>query len=147
MFLTFTKRSLFVSLAATATILLLPTQQAAAQQAQSGALSLEEVIVTARRREESVQDIPISISAFTADEIELRGMLDVTDIAAAAPNVQMDSSAVTGGLTGAPTVFIRGIGQFDFVINTDPAVGIYIDGVYMARSMGSMMDLVDLERA
>jgi len=141
----FSTRSLFVSLAATTTMLLLPTQQAAAQQ--TGALSIEEVVVTARRREESVQDIPISISAYTADEMELRGMLDVTDIAAASPNVQMDSAAVTGGLTGAPTVFIRGIGQFDFVINTDPAVGIYIDGVYMARSMGSMMDLIDLERA
>lgn len=145
MFLKFMKRSLFVSLAATTAMLMLPTQQATAQQ--TGALSIEEVIVTARRREESIQDIPISVSAYTADEMELRGMLDVTDIAAATPNVLMDSAAVTGGLTGAPTVFIRGIGQFDFVINTDPAVGIYIDGVYMARSMGSMLDLIDLERA
>ena len=125
----------------------LPVHQAAAQEAGSGALTLEEVIVTARRREESLQDTPLSVSAFTSEEIDLRGHLDITDIASQTPNVNMDSAAATGGLSAAPTVFIRGIGQLDFVINTDPAVGIYVDGVYVARSLGSMLDLIDLERA
>lgn len=127
--------------------LTLPAEKASAQQAGQGALALEEVVVTARRREESLQDTPLAISAFTSDEMDLRGHLDITDIASAAPNVNMDSAAATGGLSAAPTVFIRGIGQLDFVINTDPAVGIYVDGVYVARSLGSMLDLIDLERA
>ncbi|MDG2087663.1 MAG: TonB-dependent receptor [Arenicellaceae bacterium] len=145
MFLKCMKKSLFLSLVITTMVLMLPAQQATAQQV--GALNLEEIIVTSRRREESLQDVPLSVNAFSADEMDLRGMLDITDIAAATPNVNMDSTSNTSGLTGSPTVFIRGIGQADFVINTDPAVGIYIDGVYMARSLGSMMDLVDLERA
>ena len=121
--------------------------QVNAQQATGGAFAIEEIVVTARRREESLQDTPIAVTAFTADEIDLRGALSVNDLAQATPNVMIESSSQTSGLTASPTIFMRGVGQSDFVINTDPAVGIYIDGVYVARSIGSMMDLVDLERA
>jgi iron complex outermembrane receptor protein len=124
-----------------------PVHQAAAQDAGANSLMLEEVVVTARRREESLMDTPVAVSAFTESDIDLRGLQNITDIADVTPNVNIDSAAGTSGLTAAPTVFIRGIGQADFVINTDPAVGIYVDGVYVARSIGSMMDLLDLERA
>lgn len=111
-----------------------------------GRYGIEEVIVSARKIEEGLQNAPIAISAFTSNEMENRGAQDVTDLAAAAPNVTLEMGGATSGIAAAPVTFIRGIGQSDFVINTDAAVGLYVDGVYMGRSLGSVMDLVDLER-
>lgn len=107
---------------------------------------IEEVLITSRKVEEGLQDAPIAISAFTGSEMENRGAMDVTDVASAAPNVTLEIGGATSGMSAAPVTFIRGIGQSDFVINTDAAVGLYVDGVYMGRSLGSVMDLVDLER-
>ena len=125
----------------------LPLGQAGAQGSAADAFAIEEVVVTARRREESLQDTPIAVTAYTEDEMDLRGHLNITDVSQATPNVNIEQAASVSGLSSAPTVFIRGVGQADFVINTDPAVGVYVDGVYIARSIGSMMDLLDLERA
>ena len=125
----------------------LPLGQAGAQGSGADAFAIEEIVVTARRREESLQDTPIAVTAYSEDEMDLRGHLNITDISQSTPNVNIEQAAATGGLSAAPTVFIRGVGQLDFVINTDPAVGVYVDGVYIARSIGSMMDLMDLERA
>ena len=110
-------------------------------------ITLEEVIVTARKVEESLQDAPVAVTALTGEELENRGAVDLTDIGAASPNVSFEAAASTGGLSSAPTVFIRGIGQSDFNITTDPAVGVYVDGVYLGRSLGSLVDLLDIERA
>jgi iron complex outermembrane receptor protein len=107
---------------------------------------LEEVVVTARRVEESLQETPVAVSVFNAEEfVELRGAQDMTDVSIA-PNVSITNSATPAGLNSAPQPFIRGLGQADFIIVTDPAVGIYLDGVYMARSVGSLMDFVDFDR-
>ena len=125
----------------------LPISQVSAQEAAADAFSIEEIVVTARRREESLQDTPIAVTAYSEDEMDLRGHLNITDISQATPNVNIEQAASVSGLTAAPTMFIRGVGQADFVINTDPAVGVYVDGVYIARSIGSMMDIMDLERA
>ena len=125
----------------------LPLGQAGAQGTAADSFAIEEVVVTARRREESLQDTPIAVTAYSEDEMDLRGHLSITDVSQATPNVNIEQSAAVSGLTAAPTVFIRGVGQSDFVINTDPDVGVYVDGVYIARSIGSMMDLLDLERA
>lgn len=125
----------------------LPLGQASAQGSSADAFAIEEIVVTARRREESLQDTPIAVTAYSEDEMDLRGHLNIADISQSTPNVNIEQAAATGGLSAAPTVFIRGVGQLDFVINTDPAVGVYVDGVYIARSIGSMMDLMDLERA
>ena len=108
--------------------------------------TLEELIVTARRVEEGLQDAAISVTAISALELENRGALDVIDVADVAPNVSLKSDGNTSGFAAAPRVSIRGVGQSDFVINTDPAVGIYADGVYLGRSLGSVLDLVDVER-
>ena len=120
-----------------------------AAQAQEGnsRFALEEVLITARKVEEGLQNAPLAVSALTAQEMENRGAVDVTDIAAAAPNVHFESGGATSGMSSTPTVFIRGIGQSDFNINNDPAVGVYIDGIYMGRMLGSMADLLDLERS
>lgn len=109
--------------------------------------AFEEVVVTARRVEEGLQSAPIAVSAFTAKDLQNRGAIDVTDVAAASPNVHFQTGGATSGMSAAPTVFIRGIGQSDFNVNNDPAVGMYIDGIYLGRMVGSLTDLMDLERA
>ncbi|WP_269716522.1 TonB-dependent receptor [Caulobacter sp. NIBR2454] len=107
---------------------------------------IEEIVVTARRREERLQDVPVSITAFTADAIERRNMVSLSQVQNFTPNITFATTAPVGGSTSSASVFIRGIGQNDFAITTDPGVGIYLDGVYIARSVGGVLDLVDLER-
>lgn len=109
-------------------------------------LEMQEIVVTARRREERLQDVPISITAFTADAIERHNMTNLSHVQNFTPNITFTAAAPVGGSTASASVFIRGIGQNDFAITTDPGVGIYLDGVYIARSVGGVLDLVDLER-
>ncbi len=108
--------------------------------------SMEVISVTARRQEENLKTTPIAVSAFTGEGLEVRGFQDVSDVAQVAPNVVFDGASPVSGNSAAPSVFIRGVGQLDFTINSDPGVGIYVDGVYMARSVGGIIDLLDLER-
>ena len=111
-------------------------------------LALEEIVVTARKQEENLQTAPIAISAFSGQELEdIRGVVNITDIGAAAPNVNLSSSAPIGGSSAAPSIFIRGIGQQDFNNTADPGVGIYVDGIFVSRGVGGLLDIVDLERA
>jgi len=110
----------------------------------SGAL-LEEVVVTARKREESLQDAPIAVSAFTGAALEFRGVTSIDKLDEFTPNLVLNKSPTNSGVTNA-AVFIRGIGQNDFVPVIDPGVGIYVDGVYLGRSVGGVLDLVDVER-
>lgn len=133
---------LAVTLAGTAGATL-PTLVMAAEQ---DPLAVEEVVVTARKREENLQETPIAITAVGGAQLEARGASDLTAIESLAPNVHFSASQPTSGLSGATAVFIRGIGQRDFTINIDPAVGVYFDGVYVGRSIGALMDLVDIER-
>ena len=108
--------------------------------------TIEEITVTARKVEEGLQEAPLAVTAMSGAELENRGALDVIDFADVAPNVSFKSNGVTSGFGAAPRVSIRGVGQSDFVINTDPAVGVYADGVYLGRSLGSVLDLIDVER-
>ncbi|MEQ8262755.1 TonB-dependent receptor [Pseudohaliea sp.] len=112
----------------------------------SGRFALEEVIVSARRREESMQDTPISMSAYGRDDIDNMVVGDIRDLAKFSPNVQLDAASAIGGSGSSSTIFIRGVGQTDFLITTDPGVGMYLDGVYIARSVGGVLDLLDVER-
>lgn len=106
----------------------------------------DEIIVTARRTSENLQKTPIAITAVTGEAMEKRGYQDVAQIASITPNVVFDGASPVSGNSSAPSVFIRGVGQLDFTINSDPGVGIYVDGVYMARSVGGIIDLLDVER-
>ncbi len=106
----------------------------------------EQIVVTARKREESLQAVPVAVTAFTEKTMEAQSMRDLNDIGDFTPNVDISMS---NGITGAPseaTVYIRGIGQIDTEMFTDPGVGIYVDGVYLARAQGGILDLLDLER-
>lgn len=107
---------------------------------------LEEVLITARRRSENIQNTPIAVSAFTHEKLQRYGFDELNDIAQSVPNLTFVPSPPISGNSSASAVFLRGIGQLDFTINVDPGVGIYVDGVYLARSVGSNLDLLDLER-
>lgn len=106
--------------------------------------TLEEIMVTARKFAESLQDSPVSVSAFTGEALEARAITNLEEVSRYTPNMVFFPNGIAGGSAGQP--FIRGVGQFDFVVTTDPGVGIYLDGVYLARSLGSLLDLVDIER-
>ncbi|MCP5181585.1 MAG: TonB-dependent receptor [Pseudomonadales bacterium] len=108
-------------------------------------LALEEVVVTARRKEESLQEVPVAVSVLTGDELLEQGGLKIDAIGKTIPNVHFEAAGGTSGVK-SPEIFIRGMGQSDFIPVEDPAVGIYIDGVYMARNIGSVFDLIDVER-
>ncbi len=104
------------------------------------------ITVTARKREESVETTPIAISAFTGETLEERGAANIADVAGFVPNLTISSNPSGGGSGSSSNIYLRGVGQADFLITTDPGVGIYIDGVYYARATATIMDLLDLER-
>ncbi|MDE0938306.1 MAG: TonB-dependent receptor plug domain-containing protein, partial [Mariniblastus sp.] len=110
-----------------------------------GANVLEEVIVTARKREESLQNVPTSVSVLSSEELDARGAASIDAVGQIAPNVHFENAQPTSGIK-SPTVYIRGMGQADFIIVEDPAVGIYLDGVFTGRMVGNAFDLVDVER-
>jgi iron complex outermembrane recepter protein len=104
---------------------------------------LEKVTVTARRREESLQDVPISVTAFTADTLSKNGVPDITAIAQSVPNTTLTASR---GTNSTLTSFIRGVGQQDPVAGFEAGVGIYLDDIYLARPQGAVADIYDVER-
>jgi iron complex outermembrane receptor protein len=115
---------------------------AAQDQAADG--GIETVIVTARYREESLQETPIAITAVTADEIQNHAFTDSYEIANMVPNASLRPSQAAFGDT--MTAYIRGIGQYDFDFAFEPGVAIYIDDVYHPFTLASQIDLLDLER-
>ena len=94
---------------------------------------IEEVIVTARKREESIQETPVAVSAFSGETLEFRGVTSIDKVATFTPNLVLSKSPTNGGVSSNAEVYIRGIGQNDFVPVIDPGVGIYADGVCDAR--------------
>ncbi len=128
-------------------LLMMPTAVAFAQESKSVTQgALEEVMVTARKREENLQDTPISIQAFTAAGLEMRNITDISQIGEFTPNMVFDRAAAIGGSNSSAIVYIRGIGQDAGIPTIDLGVGTYVDGVYLARSVGGVFDLVDVER-
>ncbi len=107
---------------------------------------LEEITVTARKREESVQDTPIAVSAFTGESLSARGIETIDNLDTITPNMDFRNINTNGGGGSNASVYIRGVGQTDFVPSADPGVGVYVDGVYIARSIGAVLDLVDVDR-
>jgi iron complex outermembrane recepter protein len=121
----------------------LTASAASAQDAPDRVTAVEEIIVTARRTEESLQRTPLSVSAFSAETLERIGAQDVTDLQGAVPNLNLVQGR---GSSDATNIYIRGIGQPDALQTFDPAVGVYVDDVYYSRIRGSQLDLLDLQR-
>lgn len=111
--------------------------------AQSGPV-LEEVLVTARKRVESMQETPISITAISGAMIEQTKMFNVADVAQRTPNMSIRAS--DNGVGSALQAYIRGVGQFDFALTVDPGVATYVDGIYLARTVGANIQLPDIEQ-
>lgn len=107
------------------------------------ASAIEEVIVTARRVEESLQDTPISVAAFSQSDLEQLGATEVGDIARYTPNLEMRKLP---GSQDNYSFAIRGISSAESALAIDPTVGVYVDGVYIARSTGLAFDIVDMQR-
>jgi iron complex outermembrane recepter protein len=105
--------------------------------------ALEEVVVTARKRTENLQDTPVSVSAFSARDLAQRDVSTLPDIADHTANLRR-SAGPQGGSSGH--FYIRGLGQLDFLASMDPGVGVYVDGVYLGRTTGATFDLLDVER-
>ena len=103
----------------------------------------DEVVVTARKRAEYSQSVPIPISALSEEQLEIRNIVELTDIEKLAPNLSIQASSVNSGVL---EVYMRGIGQANWAIPHDPKIGLYTDGVYAARPQGGLVDLYDLQR-
>ncbi len=118
---------------------------AIAQGAQVGpSSSIGEVVVTARKREESLIETPVAVTVFSADAIQAQSIANLSDIGNATPNVSFTTGNNDAGAAGSAVIFIRGIGQNDYANSTDPGVGTYIDGVYIGRAIGGLLDLPDV---
>lgn len=104
------------------------------------------IVVTARKREESLQETPISVTAFSGAGLEARGIQSTDRLAEITPNLTLQNNPSFSGASNSASIYIRGVGQQDFVPTVEPGVGVYVDGVYVARSVGAILDLVDFER-
>jgi iron complex outermembrane receptor protein len=112
-------------------------------EASGGTTKLDSVVVTARKREETLQDVPIAVTAFTADAMEKLNVEDIGDLDAQVPNLTIYAAR---GSSSTVTAYIRGIGQSDPLWGVDPGVGIYLDDVYIARPQGALLDVFDVDR-
>jgi len=110
---------------------------------QEAASQVEDIIVTARRTEESAQKTPLALTAFSGETLERTGAQQVTDLQGAVPNLNLVQGR---GSSNSTNIYIRGVGQPDALQTFDPAVGVYVDDVYYSRIRGTQFDLLDLER-
>jgi iron complex outermembrane receptor protein len=117
--------------------------QEADQPAATNDVSTGEIVVTARRREERLVDVPIAVTSFSGEQLAKSGALDITDIAQSTPNVTLE---VSRGTNSTLSAFIRGIGQQDPVSGFEQGVGIYLDDVYLNRPQAAVLDIYDVER-
>jgi iron complex outermembrane receptor protein len=106
----------------------------------------ESVMVTARRREENLQEVPLSVSVLSGETLRELGVRDLRGVAFATPNMEFSYAGNGSGGGNFAQIFLRGVGQPDFIITKDPGVGVYVDNVYFARAPGSVLELLDVER-
>jgi iron complex outermembrane receptor protein len=105
--------------------------------------SLQEVVVTARRRAEDLQDVPLTVTAVTAQAIEQQDVTNVQDLGSFVPNMKISQDRATSSTIN---IYIRGVGQSDPLWGFEPGVGVYIDDVYMARPQAALLDVIDVDR-
>lgn len=115
---------------------------AAPSLAQDTFATLEEVVVTAQRKQTLLQDTPIAVTAFSQQKIEDMGIFDITDIGTIAPNTNIQKQPSSNSNM---SIYIRGVGSGETALLVDPKVSFYIDGVYMSKTVGAVFDIVDME--
>ncbi|HZH43789.1 MAG TPA: TonB-dependent receptor [Lysobacter sp.] len=119
------------------------TDAAAQSGSDAEATTLGSVTVTARKREETLQEVPVAVTAFTPEALDRLAVDDLGDLDAQVPNLTVYAAR---GSSSTITAYIRGIGQSDPLWGVDPGVGIYMDDVYIARPQGALLDVFDVER-
>ena len=129
-----------VAVAALSTALAAPTM--AQESSEEEARRLGPVTVTAQRVEENLQDVPVAVTALSTEQLEDKQVLNIRDLTAQVPNINI---ATNTGTASAARIFLRGVGEDESRGAVDQAVGIYVDGVYIGRSVGSLFDVVDLQ--
>jgi iron complex outermembrane receptor protein len=120
---------------------------ASAQEEEARDASAEQgnaIVVTARRREESLQDTPIAISAFSGETLAARQIQQTQDLERITPSLQFKPAGQLSGNSSAAVVFIRGVGQLDPTAAVDPGVGVYADEVYVGRAVGGTIEFGDI---
>ena len=103
---------------------------------------LEEVVVTARKREENSQDVPLAISAFSSDQLDALKVRSLEGLSVGSPNVSLDDAGTSAGYANFS---IRGLGINSSIVSIDPTVGLFVDGIYLGIPAGTVLDLFDLE--
>ncbi|PAX06765.1 TonB-dependent receptor [Sphingomonas lenta] len=117
-----------------------PTER---QVAPDGPEGIADIVVTAERRETSLQETPVAVTAVTSGALEAQGVRNLNELGSLVPNL----TATTGPQGSADAnFFVRGVGQFDFIATNDPGVGVYVDGVYLGRTVGALIDASNVER-
>jgi len=106
-----------------------------AQQSGGSRLVLEEVTVTAQRREESLQSTPVAATAIGASELAIKQITNILDLQYAAPNISIGTNT---GTANAARIFVRGAGEDESRATAEPAVRVYVDGIYIGRSVGAL---------
>lgn len=142
------KNHRFAAQQSTALALLLasfPTSQALAQSAEPEAerVGVEEIIVTARKRAESMQQVPIAISALSAAQLEQRDVQSVMDLSSVVPNFQAPKNTVS---FSAPQFYLRGAGRANNNWNAENAVAVFVDDIYLQSTAAAYVDMIDFER-
>ena len=117
--------------------------QAADEAAAVDQSGVADIVVTARRRDERLLDTPVAITAFTGEQLQQHGAIDITDVAETTPNVTLEPSR---GTNSTLTAFIRGVGQQDPVPGFEAGIGVYLDDVYLNRPQAAVLDIYDVER-
>jgi len=117
------------------------TQEGGSQETK--ATTLGALTVTARKREETLQEVPVAVTAFNADALDKLNVQDISDLDAQVPNLTVYAAR---GSSSTLTAYIRGVGQSDPLWGVDPGVGLYLDDVYIARPQGALLDVFDVER-
>jgi iron complex outermembrane recepter protein len=122
-----------------------PAQTAAtgAAAAATEPAGLAEVVVTARRRTENLQDVPITVTAVSAATIETQNITNIQDLTSFVPNMKVSQDRATSSTIN---IYIRGVGQSDPLWGFEPGVGVYVDDVYMARPQAALLDVLDVDR-
>jgi iron complex outermembrane receptor protein len=128
-----------------ASLPLLPASAMAQSAGEDGEenFAIEEVIVTAQRREQGLMDVPVAVTAFTGEQLERMGALDIIALTQTTPNTTLE---VSRGTNSTLTAFIRGVGQQDPVAGFESGVGIYVDDVYFNRPQAAVLEIFDVER-
>ena len=143
------RKQLSLAINGVLTISLFVAMPAVAQDAKTEAdgvkktTTLESVKVTARKREETLQEVPVAVTAFTAESLDKLNIRDLGDLSAQVPNLTLYAAR---GSNSTITAYIRGVGQSDPLWGVDPGVGLYMDDVYIARPQGALLDVFDVDR-